>query len=546
MRPDSKHIAEFVCRKITCFLVALFLCLSTAVTAQESVFSLFKKDLDTADDYYVSGNYKSALELYQVVATKKSAPANIDLRLARCYYFTHNYAKAVSSYEKFMKVEKLSDLDRFYYAEGLTATGNYEKSAEIYAQCYAEDSQNEMLAARIWRMNNISYLFEDSVDNAVRYISLNTPDSELKALPYKDGVVYVSNKQPVAMVQKVDTKSNAYFYQLYYADTKPDPFSVNALIYDDATSFDSELNGGFHIASLDFYDSNQKMVIAMSSENKNELGKYPLQLYFAIKKKKRWKIVKPYEHNNNGYSLSDPYISEDGKRLYFSSNLPEGYGGRDIYLSNYVDGAWSVPENLGPVVNTAADEIFPYSGSDQTLYFSSNGHPGLGGSDIFKIELSEDGFGEVENLGYPINSSFDDFAFSIDSLNRHGFLSSNRKNGGLDDDIYEFDMGLQSYPLEIDGVVKFIEHNWMDSTDLKPLPNVQLILIDDNGNNRITEAISDDNGNFSFTIPFYSKYKIRIVGNDLDGIVSFEVPKYAKSDSSYEIVVVNDDFKKSK
>ncbi|MEQ8573566.1 MAG: hypothetical protein RIB63_05860, partial [Fulvivirga sp.] len=117
---------------------------------------------------------------------------------------------------------------------------------------------------------------------------------------------------------------------------------------------------------------------------------------------------------------------------------------------------------------------------------------------------------------------------------------------GLDDDIYEFDMGLQSYPLKIDGVVKFIEHNWMDSTDLKPLPNVQLILIDDNGDNRVTEAISDDNGNFSFTIPFYSKYKIRIVGNDLDGIVSFEVPKYAKTNSTYEIVVVNDDFKKSK
>ncbi|MEQ8475069.1 MAG: hypothetical protein RIB54_02445 [Fulvivirga sp.] len=545
MRYFSAHINRFISKSIV-FFIAVLLCLGFNADAQESVFSLFTKDLDTADDYYVNGNYKSALDLYEVVASKKSAPANIDLRLARCYYFTHDYAKAVTSYEKFMKVEKLSDMDQFYYAEALTATGDYTKSAEVYAMSYAKDSQNEMLAARIWRMNNIAYLFEDSVDNAVRYISLNTPNSELKALPYNDGVVYVSNQQPVSMVQKVDTKTNAPFYHLYYSDTKPDPFSVNALIYDQAESFDSDLNGGFHIGSLDFYNGHSKMVVAMTSKYKNEQDKYPLQLYFAAKKKKRWKVVKPFEHNNNGYSLSEPSISEDGKKLYFSSNLPEGYGGRDIYVSNYKDGAWTAPENLGPAVNTSADEIFPFSGSDQTLYFSSNGHPGLGGSDIFKVELLTDGFGEVENLGYPINSGYDDFAFTIDSLNRHGFLSSNRKNGGLDDDIYEFDMGLQSYPLKIDGVVKFIEHNWMDSTDLKPLPNVQLILIDDNGNNRVTEAISDDNGNFSFTIPFYSKYKIRIVGNDLDGIVSFEVPKYAKTNSTYEIVVVNDDFKKSK
>ena len=107
-------------------------------------------------------------------------------------------------------------------------------------------------------------------------------------------------------------------------------------------------------------------------------------------------------------------------------------------------------------------------------------------------------------------------------------------------------MGLQSYPLKIEGLVKFIEHNWMDSTELKLLPNVRLILIDDNGNSRITETITDGTGSFSFTIPYYSKYKIRILGNDLDGIVSFEVPKYTKTKSSYEIVVVNDDFKKSK
>jgi len=539
----NKYSAKIVLFHIQ--VIALLCCVSTKFYAQESVFKLFEGDLVTADEYYVNGNYKSALSLYEDIANKKTAPANIDLRLARCYYFTHDYKKAVNNYQNFMADEKLSSKDQFYYAESLTATGNYEKSAEIYAKCYEEDSQNEMLAGRIWQMNNISYLFEDSLENAVRYISLNSNKSELLALPYKNGVVYASNKQPVAMIQKRDTKSEASFYHLYYADARPDPFSENALIFNKSVRFTPTLGKGFHVSALDFYDDNKKMIVTMSSQNKNAEGKYPLQLFFASLKNDRWEISAPFSHNNPSYSLSEPSISADGQKLFFSSDMPDGYGGRDIYVSNYEDNTWSTPQNLGSAVNTLADETFPYLGPKNTLYFSSNGHPGIGGIDIFKADLLAENYGEIENLGYPINSGYDDFAFAIDSLNRHGFLSSNRREGGLNDDIYEFDLGLQSYPLKIEGVVKFIEHNWMDSSELEPLPNVELILIDANGNERITETTSGSMGGFDFTIPYYSKYKIRIIGNGLDGIVSFEVPKYAESNINYEIVVVNDDFKKS-
>jgi len=526
-------------------VIALLCCVYTHSLGQESVFSLFEKDLDTADEYYVNQNYKSALSLYKTIADKKTAPDNIDLRLARCYYFTHDYKNAVDSYQKFMKDETLSTTDQFYYAESLTAIGDYEKSAEVYAKCYAEDSQNEMLAGRIWQMNNISYLFEDSLENAVRYISLNTDKSELMALPYRKGVVYASNKQPVALIQKRDTKSQASFYHLYYTDTRPDPFDENALIYNKSSPFAMSLGKSFHVSALDFYDDYNKMIVTMSADKPNAKGKYPLQLYFAILKNDRWEITAPFSHNNPNYSLSEPSISADGKQLFFSSDLPGGYGGRDIYVSHHNDNLWSTPQNLGSAINTPLDEIFPQKGTKNTLYFSSNGHPGLGGTDIFKAALLDEKYGEVENLGYPVNSGYDDFAFTIDSLNQHGFLSSNRRTGGLNDDIYEFDMGLQSYPLKIEGIVKFIEHNWMDSSELEALSNVQLILIDAKGNKRITETTSGSAGEFGFMIPYYSKYKIRITGKGLDGIVSFEVPKYAESNINYEIVVVNDDFKKS-
>ncbi len=335
MKQFLKQINFSLAKVSVHLLLACLMCLGSYNSmAQESVFSLFKKELQTADDYYVSGNYKSALLLYESVVKKKSAPQNIELRLARCYYFTHDYAKAVDSYQKFMKVDKLSSTDQFYYAEALTATGDYEKSAEVYALCYAEDSQSEKLAGRIWRMNNISYLFEDSIKNAVRYISLNTDNSELIALPYKNGVVYASNKQPVAMVQKKDTKSNASFYHLYYVNTKPDPFSENALIYDDSDPFATDLDNGFHTGSLDFYENNKRMVVAISGKDENAAGNYPLQLYFASLTKKGWEIWIPFTHNNPNYSLSEPSMSSDGKQLFFSSDLPEGYGGRDIYVSN--------------------------------------------------------------------------------------------------------------------------------------------------------------------------------------------------------------------
>ena len=204
---------------------------------------------------------------------------------------------------------------------------------------------------------------------------------------------------------------------------------------------------------------------------------------------------------------------------------------------------WTKPTNLGEGMNTCYDEVFPFL-HDHTLYFSSNGHPGLGGLDIFKAELSSSGFMEVENAGYPLNTNFDDFGIVIDSLSTRGYFSSNRKEGGYNDDIYEFDMDLQTYPLEINGVMKLKEHSWTDSVELKLMPNAKIHLIDNVRNITVQESTCDDSGNFSIIIPYYSKYKIRVVGEDKDeNIVSLEIPKHRKANGRHEIVVVKDAFK---
>jgi hypothetical protein len=194
-------------------------------------------------------------------------------------------------------------------------------------------------------------------------------------------------------------------------------------------------------------------------------------------------------------------------------------------------------------VNTAQDEVFPYL-HHNTLYFSSNGHAGLGGLDLFKSEITADRFDEPQNIGYPLNTNYDDFGITIDSLNTHGYFSSNRSRGGYNDDVYEFDMDLQTYPLEINGVMKFKEQDLTDSSELRITPHARIYLIDNIRDVIVHESSSDADGNFSMAVPYFSKYKIRVVTQEGDeNIVSLEIPKHRKEDSRHEIVIVKDLFK---
>ena len=222
-----------------------------------------------------------------------------------------------------------------------------------------------------------------------------------------------------------------------------------------------------------------------------------------------------------------------------------GFGGKDLYRCEFINNEWTRPVNLGEQINTAEDEVFPFF-HDNTLYFSSNGHPGLGGLDIFRTETFENHFLDVQNVGYPLNTGFDDFGITIDSLGSHGYFSSNRKSGDFNDDIYEFEMELQRYPLEINGVIKSKEHSWNDSLDLKIMPNAKLYLVDNVRDITVFEGTSDSLGNFSIVVPHYSKYKIKVVGENLvEHIVSLEIPKHRRAQGNHEIVIVKDLFKEN-
>ena len=523
------------------FCIVLILLLSTLrVACQETVFALLKNDLKLADQYFEKKNYRQALELYLHVV-RKNPSKDVEIKIARSYHFLKDYNQAVKVYKK--HAASLTVPDLYYYAESQSGISDYQKAAESYQNYLNRVPDDPFILKKIWRLNNIQFLFEDSSHYAIRSIPLNSEYGDLCAVPYRDGIVFMSNRKEVQPVEKLNASANAPFYKLYFSRAYKDSVHFEMFQYDAPAIFNRTGHSGFHAGPLSFYDHGQKMVFASTAAKIGQKGGRTLALYFAEQKGGDWETTGAFPYNSEHYAISDPSMNEDGTVLYFSSDMNGGFGGKDLYKSEWTNNQWSNPVNLGDIVNTPYDEVFPFL-NKSTLYFSSNGHAGLGGLDIFKMEIKDNDFNEPENMGFPLNTNYDDFGIVIDSTDTHGYFSSNRNRGGYNDDIYEFEMDLQTYPLLIEGVLKFKAYSWSDSLELKAMPHAKIFLIDNIRNVIVHESECDAHGNFTIHIPYYSKYKLKVIGEDNDeNIVSLEIPKQKRSQHRHEIVVVKDAFK---
>jgi tetratricopeptide (TPR) repeat protein len=516
---------------------------------QSSVFSILQDPIKLADKCYADGNYLEAIELYENLLNKNSANWQVQLKLAQSYYQVKDYEKSIAAYNSYVKRKgnELPWVDMYHYAEAQTALKNYPESLEYYKRCLENKPDNELVAKKIWRLNNINYLYEDSAHYAVRPMEMiNTTYGELCPIPYKDKVVFTSNRREVRAVEKMNGKLNTPFYQLYSISWAMDTTTQNKSFGGKPTVFARSVKSKYNIGPVSFYNNDSKMVFVSSSEKREEGSNHTLGLYFASMRDRKWILDSAYPHNSDAYSINDVTISEDGTRLYFSSDMKGGFGGKDIYTSQWLDGKWSKPRNLGETINTSENEVFPYLHADGTLYFSSNGHAGIGELDIFKAQIKSEGYSEPQNVGYPLNSNYDDFGLSFDSLGTHGYFTSNRKNGGYDDDVYEFDMDLQTYPFTITGVIKFKEHTWSEESTIQVWSKVKIFLMDSWLGMGVYESHTDSEGNFSIVIPYFSKYYIQIV--DEEGHAhraSLELQKYRAETNVHEIVIVKDIFKQN-
>jgi hypothetical protein len=261
-------------------------------------------------------------------------------------------------------------------------------------------------------------------------ININTRDyDEECAVPFNDGIVFLSNRTQSALVIRVDT-SGKPLLDIFFARqrdnrkfTSPDIFS-------------KELKSKVHESAVCF-DKNGQTIWFTRVEDDSRTA-----LFSATLSSAGWSNITAFQHNMSGYNFGHPNVSPDGKKLFFASNRPGGSGGRDIWVCNATRNGWGPPKNLGSEINSSADEYYPFYHSNGKLYFTSNRSGGYGGYDIYWSKEIDGKWIPSQRLESPVNSRFDDYCFNSDSADRSGYFSSNRNKSA---DIFSFTMDFPNF-----------------------------------------------------------------------------------------------------
>ena len=386
----------------------------------------------TADKLFNRYEYVDAAKEYLKLAEGSKADNYVYKQLAESYYNVFNTKEAVKWYAKV--VEQKQDAETYYkYAQMLKAEGNF-KEADKQMQQFAQLAPNDQRAKTF--VSNPNYLPELKGQAKLYDIAksdISSDKTDFGAVLTNDNNVYFASARNTS-------KRNSNFNDEPYLDIYKATYNANGTI-SDAVAVDN-LNTRWHDGPASITNDGNTMYYGSESFNEKEFTKDKaknskfgkIYLYKATKEGDKWANSKPLPFNNKEYDVRNPSISKDGKTLYFSSNMPGGFGGEDIWKVSVNGDEYGTPENLGAKVNTEANESFPFITDDNILFFSSNGKQGFGGLDVFKIDLNKGS--EAMNVGEPVNTSKDDFAFTYNATKKVGFFSSNRD--GVDN-IYKAD-----------------------------------------------------------------------------------------------------------
>ena len=407
------------------------------IYAQESD-SNTKNFLEKRGDNQVENfAYARAIKYYSEALKDDPQNAGLQLKMARAYIKindTQNAEKWFNSLENAKSYSFSTDVC-LEYAKVLTDNNKPDKASIWYEKYKSLSDEESITDMRLENLGQLSSFYQDSAQYRIRRLSVNSSESDFSPTWYNEGVVFVSNRSRSPFAKSNFLWDDSNYLDLYYGEMAEGGDLVNAVPFHD------DMNSKYHEGPLSFFDDGRQVVFTRNSyyrrrSQKSDDGVTNLDMYFATLDGDRWSGKDPFPYNTPEYSLGHPTITNDGTTLYFVSNMPGGFGGTDLYVSYFSNGAWAQPTNLGDVINSSGNEMFPYL-SGSTLYFSSDGHPGLGGLDVYSVELIEGEPLEVVNLGFPISTNSDDFSFIIDASGEHGYFSSNRA-GNTSDDIYYF------------------------------------------------------------------------------------------------------------
>lgn len=481
----------------------------------------------TADRYFKEFNYPKSVELYTSIHKGGDNSKLVLSRIADSYYFNVDTKNAEIWYK--LLLEKHKDVDAehlFRYAQTLRSNGKYDLSDAIMLkldEVDSFDSRSDRLKAT---PNYVDLYSKESGDVLSLYnVSTNTKYSDFGGFGLQDRFYFASTEPTEDTNGRLYKWNRQPFLNLYEAKIDKSPKKIDLV---NKKLLQSPIKTKYHESNAVIAQSGRVMYFTRDNfdgekaRRSKKDKKIRLKLYRAIRENGNWTDIQELPFNNDEYSVGHPALSPDEKTLYFVSDMPGGYGATDIYkVSVYSGNTYGDPENLGSIINTEGREMFPYVGADGTLYFSSDGHVGLGALDIFESRINKNKkFAKVANLKAPFNSKLDDFGFWINKEHTNGFFTSNRKKGKGDDDIYSFTLDRKLRPVtpteeeavapnckqSINGLVTNISTNAI-------MPNTVVKLLDEKG--KVIQSVkSDVNGMYSFNVSCGSSYKVLATEKD--------------------------------
>lgn len=527
------------------FLACTFiLCLHMSVHAQTR----------RADKLFSRWDYAKAASLYERAAKRKSS-ADIYYKAGESYRMMDNYEKALYWYDKVEAVGPYSDA-KFYlhYGEILRNNNLCDLAKNAFKKYTIMNPADTMGEFYIRSCNVIAedHRWDEQITMS-NLSSVNTNTADFGPYPYKDGLVFASSRS---------TENNDYltygwtgdpYLDLFYAERDSNNWSfrkpvlvaensVNLIYHDGPASFSPDRSTIY--ISRSFHD--------LKGKKKKTLKVNRVKIYSGNMEKNKAKLV-PFTYNSDSFSVAHPFVTADGKYMYFSSDMPGSYGSADLYVCQREGIDWGLPKNLGPNINTAMKEAFPMIDSAGNLYFSSNGYLGFGGLDICVAKKTAGAdptvFNHAEVLKYPFNTTANDYGIMFIKNGRSGYLSSNRQGGMGDDDLYYFDLARDHVKAEL--VSSHYVIGYRPFNDMEATVHVNVTFVDSRTNmpvdsgkfwrvNTKTQKYDEVNftrGKTSFDVPEKSLIKLNVLSRFYDLYEdSLNVPNYF-SDTTINLVL---------
>lgn len=392
--------------------------------------------INSANKLYNEQSYSEAIPKYERIMKKDSNNAVVLAKLGDCYRLTNNTKGQILCYGKLVSNGTAEPVQKLYYGKALMESGRYDE-AKKYMDEYTADNRGQVFSKAISNLKAYS-----KNEDAYRVLPevFNSPDNDFAAVLFNGTtIVFTSSRTKTRWINRKHGWTGHNYTNLYSTEIGSKGKYLKPRI------FMKDLKSKYNDGPVCFSKDGQTVFFTRNNSGgkkaKSAEGTYKLQILAATLNRDGFERVTLLPFNNKDYNCAHPCVSADGNTMYFASDMPGGQGGMDIYVSKKDEstGIWGMAENMGDKINTKGNEMFPFI-INNLLYFSSDGHEGLGGLDIYEVKLKPGKVGKIYNMGKPVNSEMDDFTWFLREDGKSGFFSSNRASGDINDDIYTVDV----------------------------------------------------------------------------------------------------------